>query len=70
MEFITKSQLREARSTFEKSRGYTALSNAINESKTRNSTTTEITVFLSHKHDDSEELKDAIALKHINYIYK
>ena len=62
MEFITKSQLREARSSFEKSRSYTALSAAVNESKTRNSITSEITVFLSHKHDDVEELKDAIAL--------
>src|SRR5690242_16624312 len=62
MELITKSQLREARSSFEKSRTYTALSTAVNESKNRASTTNEITVFLSHKHDDSEELKDAIAL--------
>lgn len=62
MELINKSQLREARSSFEKGRSYNALMTALNESKARKSTSTEVTVFLSHKHDDAEELKDAIAL--------
>lgn len=62
MELITKSQLRQARSLFENKRGYNALASAMNESKTRNSISGETTVFLSHKHDDVEELKDAIAM--------
>lgn len=62
MELITKSQLRQARTLFERTRGYSALASALNESKTRNSISGETTVFLSHKHDDGEELKDAIAM--------
>lgn len=62
MELITKSQLRQARSSFENTRSSTALLTALNESKTRSSFTSEVTVFLSHKHSDAEEFKDAIAL--------
>lgn len=62
MELITKSQLRNVRNTFEKAQGIKTFSEFINESKTRKSTTTEVTIFLSHKHDEVEELKDAIAL--------
>lgn len=62
MELITKSQLRSVRNTFEKAQGIRTFSEFINESKTRKSTATEVTVFLSHKHDEIEEMKDAIAL--------
>jgi hypothetical protein len=62
MELITKSQLRSVRNSFEKAKGFSAFSEIVNESKTRKSTATEVTVFLSHKHDELEELKDAIAL--------
>lgn len=62
MDIITKSQLRGVRNTFEKAKGYSILSEFVNESKIRKSAPNEMTIFLSHKHDESEELKDAIAL--------
>lgn len=62
MELITKSQLRSFRNAFEKAQGIHKFSEFINENKTRKSSSNEVTVFLSHKHDDVEELKDAIAL--------
>lgn len=62
MELITKSKLRTLRNNFETQKGIRTFSEFINESKTRNSTYNEVTVFLSHKHDEFEELKDAIAL--------
>jgi len=62
MELITRSQLREVRNTFEKSRSFSALNEAVNESRTRNSRYGEVTVFLSHKHDEVEDFKNAIAL--------
>lgn len=62
MELITKSQLRNVRNIFETAQGVRTFSEFVNESKTRKSTSVEVTIFLSHKHDESEELKDAIAL--------
>jgi len=62
MELITKSQLRNVRIVFESAQGMRTFSEFINENKTRKSTATETTIFLSHKHDEAEQLKDAIAL--------
>jgi hypothetical protein len=62
MELITKNQLRNVRNAFEKAQGVKTFSEFVNESKTRKSTATEVTIFLSHKHDEVEQLKDAIAL--------
>jgi hypothetical protein len=62
MELITESQLRSVRNAFEKAQGFRTFSDYVNENKTRRSTSTEVTIFLSHKHDEVEQLKDAIAL--------
>lgn len=62
MEIITRTQLREARNSFEKGKSYNSLNDAVNESKTRKGSVEEVTVFLSHKHEEGEALKDAIAL--------
>lgn len=62
MELITRSQLKEARNTFEKSKTFSELNEAVNESQTRSSRIGETTVFLSHKHDEVEDFKNAIAL--------
>ncbi len=47
---------------FEKAQGIQNLSEFVNESKTRKNTVAVVTVFLSHKHNETEELNDAIAL--------
>ncbi|MGB4774431.1 MAG: TIR domain-containing protein [Daejeonella sp.] len=62
MELLTKSDLGKARTEFLKSKTFSALTEAKNEAKFRNARTFEVTVFLSHKHDEVKELEDAIAL--------
>lgn len=62
MELITKQELRNIRTIFESVQGVKTFSEFINESRTRKSTSNETTIFLSHKHDEVEQLKDAIAL--------
>lgn len=62
MELLTKSDLSKARTNFLKSKTFSALNEAKNESRTRSARSTEVTVFLSHKHDEVKELEDAIAL--------
>lgn len=62
MRLITRSQLREARNTFEKSQKSNALNEVVNLMQTRSSRYGEVTVFLSHKHDDVDDFENAIAL--------
>ena len=62
MELITKSQIRLIRNNFERISDTKTFSAFINEHKTRKSHSFEISVFLSHKHDEFEELRDAVAL--------
>lgn len=62
MDLITKSQLRNVRNSFEEEKGVQYFSEIVNESRTRKSTSSETTIFLSHKHDDVEYLEVAIAL--------
>ena len=62
MELISKSDLKKVRNTFENEKGNNILFSYINESKSRDSLSSETTIFLSHKHDEVEILKDAIAL--------
>jgi hypothetical protein len=62
MELITKSQLSAVRNTFERSRSYGALTEAVRQKNVRNSISTDVTIFLSHKHGQKKELEDAIAL--------
>lgn len=62
MNIITKSQLRSIGESYVRTFSAQKLSDSVNESKTRSSYYNEITVFLSHKHSDKEELSRAIAL--------
>jgi hypothetical protein len=62
MELITKSKLRSIGDSYVRTFSAQKLSDSVNESKVRNSHDNEITVFLSHKHSDTEDLKRAIAL--------
>lgn len=62
MELITKSQIRSIRNNFERRSDTKTFTAFINEHKTRKSYSFEISVFLSHKHDELEELRDAVAL--------
>ena len=62
MELITKSYLNSTRKLYESSQPYESLKRAVNLSKQRNSLSSEITIFLSHKHDEVKELENAIAL--------
>jgi len=62
MELITRAQLSQVRTEFEKSEKFGALNEAVNESRKRVSYSTETTVFLSHKHDELIEMQNAIAL--------
>lgn len=62
MELITKSQLRGVRDTFEKARGPRIFTEFLTENINRKSAPSEVSIFLSHKHDEVEQLKDAIAL--------
>lgn len=67
MELISKSQLGSVRSSFERTRNYSALNEAVNLKNVRASYSQEVTIFLSHKHDEKKELENAIALlKSIN----
>lgn len=51
MELITKSQLTEVRASYERTRTYTAFNEASALKNSRKATSTEVSVFLSHKHD-------------------
>lgn len=62
MEFITKSYLKNVRAKVEKNKGTRMFSEMINESKTRSSKSGEVTIFLSHKHDEIAQLEESIAL--------
>lgn len=61
MYLLTKGRVRKLRTLFEAAKGTRVFSEYLTESKIRNSTSTEVTVFLSHKHDEVEVLKDAIS---------
>lgn len=71
MDLITKTQLRNVGRIYESAEGTFKFSQIVNEAKHRKSAPYEITIFLSHKHDEVEQLKDAIALlkKHNVNIY-
>jgi hypothetical protein len=62
MELITKSQLDAVRNNFEKANRPGALYEAVNLRSLRDSVSSDVTIFLSHKHDQRKELMDAIAL--------
>lgn len=62
MEKITRSQLRAVKDAYVQTKGLTALNEAVKEYKARFSKTGEVTVFLSHKHEEGEDLKNGIAL--------
>ncbi|MDR1877514.1 MAG: toll/interleukin-1 receptor domain-containing protein [Flavobacteriaceae bacterium] len=62
MELITKSKLKSIGESYVKTFSVQKLSDSVNESKIRNSYSNEVTVFLSHKHFDTEDLKRTIAL--------
>lgn len=61
MNIINKSQIRTFRNIFE-NKDINKFSIFLNENKQRASLNTEIKIFLSHKHDEIQELKDAVAL--------
>jgi hypothetical protein len=61
MEIISKSRLNQIRASAEGKRPLGWLNEAV-QAKARRPRTGEVTVFLSHKHDELKELKDAIAL--------
>lgn len=58
---ITKSLLSQVGAEFVQRRSMTVLEEAVGQAK-RASRAGEITVFLSHKHDEAKELREAIAL--------
>lgn len=60
---ITKAALGRVSEQYIRNRSMTAMNEAVGQVK-RASRVGEITVFLSHKHDEAKELKDAIALLH------
>jgi hypothetical protein len=60
---LTKTALGRVSEQFIRNRTITAMNEAVGQVK-RASRVGEITVFLSHKHDEAKELKDAIALLH------
>lgn len=62
MGLITKSKLRELRINFERQKGSITFSSTDNKVTVLNNIPSTHSVFLSHKHDEVEELKDAIAL--------
>jgi hypothetical protein len=67
MELITKSQLSAKRSWYDRTHAYNALNEAVNLKSRRLSIASDVTIFLSHKHEEKKELEDAIALlKSIN----
>jgi len=61
MEIISKSRLSQIRASAESRRAYGWLNEAV-QAKSRSPRTTEVTVFLSHKHEELKELKDVIGL--------
>jgi len=62
MELITKSQLSAVRANYERTRLRSAFSEASGVRNSRKAFTNEVTIFLSHKHGQQQELQDAIAL--------
>jgi len=58
---ISKSHLGRVAEEYVRTRSMTAFSEAVEQAK-RGSRPGEVTVFLSHKHDEAQELKNAIAL--------
>ena len=62
MELITRSQLSSKRVAYDRTHSYDSLNEAINLKSTRNSLSSEVTIFLSHKHEERKTLEDAIAL--------
>lgn len=60
--FITDNHLTRARDEFAKANSFSALNEAVILNTRRKSIYSEISIFLSHKHDESEKLKNAIAL--------
>ncbi len=62
MDLISKSQLSAVRANYERTRSRSALFEASSIKNSRKAFTNEITVFLSHKHSQQQELQDAIAL--------
>jgi hypothetical protein len=62
MQIISRSELRAIKETYVQQKGFTALNEAVKEHGTRLSKVSEVTVFLSHKHEEEEDLKNAIAL--------
>jgi hypothetical protein len=61
MEFLTKSNLKSIRESFEGTINFGRLDEYVNESRKRSSYNSETTIFLSHKHDEKDYLKNAIA---------
>jgi hypothetical protein len=61
MEFLTRSQLNSQKLNFEKSNPG-VLNESINLRDKRFSLSTEVTIFLSHKHNERKELEAAIAI--------
>lgn len=62
MELITRTQLSTKRNAFERTNSWGTLNEAVNLSRKRSSISTDVTIFLSHKHDERKELEDAVAL--------
>jgi len=62
MEIITKSQLSTTKTNYERNRNYSALSEARIIKDSHRVTTNDVSIFLSHKHDQQKELAEAIAL--------
>jgi hypothetical protein len=62
MEIISKSRLKSIGDDYVRTFSSQKLTDSVNESRTRRSYSNEVTVFLSHKHSDIEELKRTIAL--------
>lgn len=60
MGILSKSNLEQIRTSAESTRSYSWLNESL-EAKNRLKRYGEVTVFLSHKHDESKELKDTIA---------
>ncbi len=60
---LTKAALNRVSEQFIRNRSIVAMNEAVGQVK-RASRVGEIAVFLSHKHDEAKELKDAIALLH------
>lgn len=62
MEILSKTQLLAQKASFQKSKPSVSLSESINAHSQRNAFSSEVTIFLSHKHGETPELESAIAL--------